>query len=163
MMNAEKRIEAIVDLMRRDDSVDAPADSVKWAKNLFRSRIEEPGKSLIQRIFAVLQMDLTPDQAAFGERSAAAGQARQMLFEAGEYAVDLRIKGLKKGFEIRGQVLGAGFEQAGLVLANDATVFETTADGPGEFRFEAVPGGEYSLTISGGEGEIVVERLNVSD
>ena len=58
-MNSEKKIEEIVRLMQRDDSMDAPQESVKWAKNLFRGRIAESGTSFVRRVIAVLQMDLS--------------------------------------------------------------------------------------------------------
>ena len=93
--NSEKQIlEEIINLMMKDDSADAPEDAVKWSKNLFRTRAAaEPKKSLVQKVLAILQMDLAPNKAAFGERSAGTAQERQMLFQAGESnAVDLRIR-----------------------------------------------------------------------
>jgi len=89
---SERKIEKIINLMQTDDSADAPTDSVRWAKNLFAARAVMPKKSIVQKVLAVLQINLSPNKAAFGERSASATQARQMLFQAGENALDLRIK-----------------------------------------------------------------------
>src|ERR1044072_2344307 len=102
MKNSEKQfLEEIVSLMQRDESVDAPQDAIKWSKNLFRTRAAEPKKSFVQKILAVLQVDLAPNKAACGERSAAAAQERQMLFEAGDNGIDLRIKETEKGFVVK--------------------------------------------------------------
>ncbi len=73
-------------------------DSVKWAKNIFRTRAAEPKRSFAQKVLGVLQMDLSPDKPAYGERSASAGQVRQMLFGAGENSIDLRITKNRKRF-----------------------------------------------------------------
>ena len=97
----ENLINKIVSLMETDSSVDAPTDAIKWAKNIFRTRAVEPKKSLVQKVLAVLQIDLSPNKAAFGERSASGAQARQMLFQAGDNSIDLRIAETEKGFNLR--------------------------------------------------------------
>ncbi len=51
--------------MKSDDSKDAPSDSLIWVKNLYRSRASQPAKSIIQKILAVLEMDLSKNQPAF--------------------------------------------------------------------------------------------------
>ena len=108
----DELINKIIHLMQTDDSADAPADSVKWAKNIFRTRAAEPKKSLVQKVLAVLQMDLSGAQPAFGERSASASQTRQMLFQAGDNSIDLRISKSEKGLLVQGQILGEGFAGA---------------------------------------------------
>lgn len=155
----EQTIAKVISLMQTDDSVDAPQDSIKWAKDIFRARAAEPKKSAVKRFLAVLQMDLPPGEAAFGERSASASQARQMLFQAGENAIDLRISRGEKGFSLHGQVLGEGFENCTVKLGR----FETTADELGEFRFNRVPKGIYDLTLQTGDGEIVIENLDINE
>ncbi len=158
MKNSEKQfLEEIVSLMQRDESVDAPQDAVKWSKNLFRTRAAEPKKSFVQKILAVLQVDLAPNKAAFGERSAAAAQERQMLFEAGANGVDLRIKETEKGFVVKGQILGENFAKCTVKLG-DA---ETKANDLSEFSFAGVPAGKYDLTLNSGEAEITIENLEI--
>ena len=158
-MNGEndKTMEKIVRLMRTDDSADAPPDAVKWAKNLFLSRAAAPKKSLLQKITAVLQMDLPANEAVFGERSASSAEARQMFFEAGENAVDLRIAETEKGFVVRGQTLGAGFENCAVEIGEAAT----RANERGEFQFGEIERGEYNLILRTAEKEIVVEGLKL--
>ena len=143
--------------MQHDQSIDAPQDSIKWSKNVFRARAAQPAKSFVQKIMAVLQMDLAPNKAAFGERSAAAAQERQMLFAAGENRIDLRIKEGEKGFDLKGQILGEGFAGS-LVRFGD---FETKTSQLSEFSFNDLPGGSYDLTLFSGETEIIVENLEI--
>src|ERR1044072_3629671 len=92
-------------VMRADNSADAPADSIKWAKNLFRTRMTAPRQTVAQKILAVLQMDLSQMSPAFGERSASSAVgAAQMLFQAGENSVDRRGSAAAKAGE-KGLVL----------------------------------------------------------
>ena len=147
--------------MQRDDSVDAPADSIRWANNLFRTRAAEPKSSFIKKLVAVLQMEIAPDKPAFGERSASTSSVRQVLYRADENAVDLRIEKVKKGFTIRGQVLGEGFAGAKAMLSDDVRTFETTANESSEFRFDNVPPGSYQLTVRGSQVEIELKGVNM--
>ena len=162
MMSTEKNIQNILELIGRDDSVDAPTDSIRWASNLFRTRAIEPKSSLLKKLVGVLQMEIAPNKPAFGERSATASTARQVLYGAGENAVDLRIEKSKKGFTIRGQVLGEGFAKASATLSDDMKTFETTSNNLGEFRFDNVPAGNYKLSIYGSAMEIELKGVNVS-
>jgi len=154
--NKEQEINRIIYLMQRDKSVDAPTDAIRWAKNIFLTRAVEPKKSMIEKVLAVLQMDLSPNRAAFGERSGSASQAKQMLFQAGENALDIRIEKTEKGFILHGQVLGEGFANCTVKLS----AFETTANEIGEFKLE-IPSGLYNFSVQGGEKEIVVEDLEL--
>ena len=148
--------------MRQDDSVDAPADSIRWASNLFRTRAVGSKTSFVKKLAAVLQMDLAPNKPAFGERSTSASAVRQMLYRAGDNAVDIRIEKSKKGFAIRGQILGDGFANAAVRLADDIRSFDSTASETSEFQFNDVPGGAYELTIRGSEVEITLKAIDIS-
>lgn len=156
--NNDQTIEKIILLMQTDDSIDAPKDSIKWAKNLFKTRIAQPKKSILKKVLTVLQVDLAPNQAAYGERSVGSAQSRQMLFQAGENALDIRIAETKHGFEIYGQILGKGFER-GTVKVGD---FETNTNELGEFKLSGIPKGDYSLTVQNNENEITVEILSLT-
>ncbi|MBS1797878.1 MAG: hypothetical protein JSS81_28920 [Acidobacteria bacterium] len=156
----EKLLSQIVHLMQTDQSADAPADAVQWSKNLFRSRAAAPKKSVVQRIMAVLQMDLSPDQAAFGERSATAS-ARQLLFAAGDYHIDLRIAASKKGATVSGQIIGEELAATRVGLEGPAGTLATEANEIGEFRFETVAKGVYDLSLTIADREIVVENIEI--
>lgn len=151
----ENLINKIVSLMEADKSVDAPSDSIKWAKNIFRTR--EPQKSLIQKVLAVLQMDLSPNKAAFGERSASGAAARQMLFSAGEIGIDLRITSGEKGSILRGQILGEGFANCTVKVGE----FQTKSNELSEFSFAEIPHGKYHLILQTSETKIVIENLEI--
>lgn len=159
--NNDRTIEEILNLMQRDDSVDAPADSIQWAKNLFRARVAAPKKSLTQKVLAVLQMDLAPNRTVFGERSATSPAVRQMLFEAGENSLDLRISQTKKGLNLRGQILGEGFANCAIKLTARSISFEARANELSEFNFAEIPAGKYDLILQNDENEIVVAGIDL--
>lgn len=159
--DSDKFLRHIVERMQQDDSVDAPADSVKWAKNLFLSRAEQPQRSVVQHLKALLKFDLAPGKAAFGERSASSAAARQMLFEAGEFTVDLRISGSGKGREVRGQIFGPELSGGRVELSAAGITRKTEVGEMGEFVFRSVSIGEYSLTLTFGETAIGIEGLTI--
>jgi len=154
---SERKIEKIINLMQTDDSADAPTDSVRWAKNLFAARAVMPKKSIVQKVLAVLQINLSPNKAAFGERSASATQARQMLFQAGENALDLRITEIENKFDLHGQILGEGFANAVVKIGE----FETTANETSEFKVQKIQKGIYDVHLQSGDKEIVIENLEI--
>lgn len=158
----EDLINKIVYLMQTDKSADASADSIQWSKNLFRARTTEPKKSLVQKVLAVLQMDLSPDKAVFGERSASASQVRQMLFSAGDNSIDLRITQVNKRFTIAGQILGEGFTEAEIKLTNTKKTFIQKTNELGEFTFENISKDKYTLSLALNNKEIVIENIEIS-
>ena len=154
----DELLNKIIRLMRTDEAADAPAESVRWAKNLFRTRaVSEPKKSLVRKVLAVLQMDLSGGRAGFGERSGAPSATRQMLFQAGESGVDLRVEKTETGFHVRGQILGAGFANCVVRLGD----FETRSNDLSEFNFAAVTAGKYDLVLRADEEEILIEGLEL--
>lgn len=156
-MNSEQFLDKIISLMQTDNSFDAPIDSISWAKNIFRTQVREPKQSMVKRFLAVLQIDLSANKPVFGERSTSSA-IRQMLFQADDAAIDLRISNTPNGFLLKGQILGAGFENSTIKLGD----FKTTTNELAEFGFNQIPSGEYSLTIQTNEKEVVIENLNLS-
>lgn len=151
----------MIDLMQRDLSVDAPADSIRWASNLYRMRSVEPKQSLVQKIAAVLQMEIAPNKAAFGERSASASQVRQMLFKAGDNAIDVRIEAKDDAVSIRGQILGEGLSGAQVRLFNEINSYETVSSEISEFSIDGIEPGQYELTVTGDAVEITLKTLTL--
>ncbi len=147
--------------MRRDDSTDAPADSIKWASNLFRTRATEPSRTIVQKLVAILQMEIAPNRPAFGERSASTSQMRQLLFRAGDHAIDLRVEPKNKVFSVRGQILGDGCSDASVKLFNDIHDLGTQANEMCEFGFDDVPAGRFELLISGKGFEISLKTIDI--
>lgn len=155
----EKLHEHIIQRMQSDSSVDAPADALHYVKNLYRTMVAKP--SLLKRMIAVLNMDLAPNQPAFGERSGSDSQVRQMLFDADEYAIDMRIKEAVNAFNLRGQVLGYGFENGVVELTDAAGSIVERLDEFSEFTLSNIASGEYSLVIRGTGSEIFVEKFTL--
>ena len=158
-MNNERdeNLKRIIHLMQTDDSVDAPVDAIKWSKGIFRARAADRKPSAVERILAVLKADLAPGKAVFGERSGTA-EARQMLFEAGDAAIDLRIASAESGFDVRGQVIGDGFEGCEVSLG----LMSAAANERGEFIFRGVEPGEYDLVMRSESSEIAIEKIRIS-
>lgn len=160
--NNEDLLNKIVHLMQTDNSADAPKDSIAWSKNLFLSRAAEPKKSIMQKVLARLQMDLSPNKAAFGERSASsASDVRQMLFGAGDYQIDLRIAKANKGFTVTGQILGEDFAGAEIKLFSDGKNFTAKTNELGEFRFDNLSKDKYTLSLIFKDKEIVIENIEI--
>jgi hypothetical protein len=155
----EQRLEHIIRRMQTDTAVDAPADVVGYVKNLYRSRMTQPARSVLERVMAVLKVDLAPDRAAFGERSTGDGQARQMLFDSGQNAVDLRIKATDKGFELRGQVLGSGFANGEIEVLGPQDTIVSKLTEVGQFDLSGLAAGDYSVSIKGSDKEIFIDQL----
>jgi hypothetical protein len=153
----DENLKRIIHLMQTDGSVDAPADAIKWSKDIFRTRAAERKPTVAETVLAVLKMDLAPGKAVFGERSGTA-EARQMLFEAGPNAVDLRISASEEGFVVRGQVLGEGFENCDVSLGDRAE----RANDRSEFVFKAIRPGVYDLVLNAGGSEIAIEKIEIS-
>ena len=86
---------------------------------------------------------------------AAGGAARQMLFDSGDNAVDLRITSTENGFDLRGQILGDGFDGAEVTIGGQTT----TVDDMGGFKFASLSSDEHTLVIRGAISEIVIEKL----
>ncbi len=154
----EEKLEHIISRMQADTSVDAPSDTLKYVKDLFRTRASASVPTMLERIAAVLKIDLEPNRAAFGERSAAGGAARQMLFDSGDNAVDLRITSSDNVFHIRGQILGGGFDGAEVTISEQTETIDET----GGFRFGSLSSGEHTLVVRGSVSEIVIEKLILS-
>ena len=155
--NNDREIAEIIRLMQMDESTDAPPNAIRWSKNIFRARAIEPKKSIAEKVLAILRVDLSPDRAAYGERSASPSQARQMLFEAGENALDVRIAKADRGFNLHGQILGEGFANGTIKLGE----LEAQINELGEFKLAEIPGGRYNLSVQKGEKEIIVENLEL--
>lgn len=160
-MSSETKVEKIVELMRTDDSVDAPADSLKWARNLIRTQALEPKKTLLRKIVAILKIDILPQNAVFGERSASVSQTRQLFFQAGDNGIDLRISKDSKGLRIQGQIVGTGFEHSSVSLSRGNTSFATVAGDVADFQLRDLPSGSYLFRAEGTGSEIVIEQLEL--
>lgn len=153
----------ILQRMASDTSVDAPADALKYARDLFGTRMAQPKATVLERVFAVLSLDLAPNRAAFGERSSSAAHIRQMLFESGDNAIDIRVTaGEGRGFNIKGQILGEGFETGEAEIEGEGSSITAAIDDLSGFSFTGLSAGEYTLTVRGLRTEIFIDKLTLS-
>ena len=160
MRNEDKKLDHILNRMQSDASVNAPAELIKFARNAFLQRSLEKAPSMLERIVAVLKLDLAPNRAAYGERSAGGSAARQMLFDAGDEVVDLRVTANGDVFDIRGQHIGNA-TAANVRLESADLQLHATNDEIAGFAFANVPGGNYCLTIKFADREVVIEQITL--
>ena len=150
LKDTNQQLEHIINLMKKDDSVDAPTDAVKWSKNIFRARAAEPKKSLVDKIVAVLQIDLSKNQTVFGERFSGSKESK-IFVTVGEYAVDVRIEKAEKGWKLQGQVLGEFAPESIVRFEGKDSVFEAKIDEYGEFFCRTDSLEEYKILIVASE------------
>jgi anti-sigma factor RsiW len=150
----------LIDLMRSDDSVDAPAHVIARAVRLMRPPpvAPAPGAGLLQRIVAVLRGDSRQQPLAAGLRS---GQAvRSLTYSAEAWDLDLQLTPQAGRWQLHGQLLGP--ELAGVVeLSAGAEPLAATINELGEFSLPPVAPGAYTLRLRLGTHEILVAPLEL--
>lgn len=147
----------ITGLMLKDRSFDAPEDSIKWAKNLFRTRVPKTKTSAIKKIFALLQMDISQGQ-VFAERSTSSS-VRQMLYRADKNTLDIRVMKDDKKNTIAGQILGDDFRGCETQLRQKGKSFVATINDMNEFKFSGIESGKYRMVIRKEKIELVLDEL----
>jgi anti-sigma factor RsiW len=154
----------VATLMRADTSVDAPRALVFDAVQLFRSRRAEESPGLLRRIVAALAFDSSTRTPAFGVRSGQAAPARQLLFGAGDFDVDLRLAAGEEGWTVSGQVLGpceGGRVEAFASGAHDDPAARASLNDLCEFTLPPVPEGVYALRLRLNDTEIEIPELSL--
>jgi hypothetical protein len=156
------RLENILGLMRTDEAEDAPREVVSRAINLFRSRAVSQVPSVIQRIAAALSFDSFQMSPAYGVRSGQAAPARQLLYNAGEYDLDLRLSETSEGWIVAGQLLGQECATGGHVeLTGTQDVVQAELNEQCEFNLSAVPTGNYKLSLRLTDLEVEIPELEL--
>ena len=162
-----ERLGRLTALMRADDSEDAPAEALAGVLRMFRAHAAaaapaEPG--LLRRLVAALTFDSSGFQPAFGVRSGQPAPARQLLFSAGAFDVDLRLAPGAEGWTVSGQVLGpcrGGEVEA--VGPEGSVAARATLNDLCEFTLlPPVSGGAYTLRLRLDETEIEIPELTLS-
>jgi hypothetical protein len=155
------QVERLTQMMRSDNSEDAPRDVLAAALSLFPARPAREG--FLRRVVAALSFDSTAPAPAFGVRSGQASSTRQLLFSAGDVDVDLRVAPDAEGWAVSGQVLGecaggwaelGGAEESG--RAARAELNELC-----EFALPAVPAGSYTLRLRLDDLLVEIPDLNL--
>jgi len=149
------RIKNLLQVMRQDESVDAPRDVLAYAINLYGQRNVTQKPALVERVIAALTFDSFTGSPAFGLRSGQAA-ARQMVYSAADNDVDLRIERREPDrWAIAGQLLGKcnGGE---VTLHGENQWVSAVLNEECEFALPSVPAGNYALIITLADIEIEV-------
>lgn len=150
---------SVVGLMRTDRAEDAPPELVSRAINLFHSRVASRQPSLVKRIVAALSFDSLQMSPAFGVRSGQAS-ARQLLFVAGDYDLDLRITQSGEMWNVSGQVFGEECSGGKIELEGE-TAIQADLNNQCEFTMAAVPTGSYQLRLRLPDLEVEIPQLEL--
>jgi hypothetical protein len=132
-------------LMRSDVIESAPAELVKYAKNIFRQRAAYPGPSALSRIVAALTFDSFTAAPAHGLRSQAGG--RQLVYSTDTIDIDVRVSAENEEWQIAGQVPGSFCASGKVTLENDSFSATSKLSELCEFSFNSVPEGTYRLSV----------------
>lgn len=151
----------VIQVMRADDSQDAPEYMVNRAIRLFRTRhpqTAEPG--LRRRLIAALRLDSARQPFAFGVR-AAPQAARELLFDIDhENELEVRIEPTDGGWRVVGQVLGA-CTGGQVLLEGSAGQVTTELNGLCEFSLPPQPGAIYKLVLRLEDADVEVPILEL--
>lgn len=151
----------LTQMMRTDDSVDAPRDLLAGALNLFRARPTREG--FLRRVVAALSFDSGALRPAFGVRSGQSTSSRQLLFSAGDVDVDLRLAPGEEGWAVSGQVLGecaGGWAELG-GAEDEGRAARAELNELCEFALPAVPAGSYTLRLRLDDLLVEIPDLNL--
>lgn len=160
------QLDQLINLMRTDDSVEAPQALIARALNVFQRRpqtelAKESRPSLIKRLVASLSFDSLSATPAFGFRSGQT-QSRQLIFTAGEIDLDLRLAPLSEGWNLSGQVLGGKCGGGEVELQSEAGLTSAPLNDLCEFVLAPVPPGHYRLLLRLEDLELEIPELELS-
>lgn len=155
-----ERLKQAITLMRKDTSADASPQSVAAVLRLFRLQ-RKTTESALKKIFAALKFDSLTLTPAFGLRAGASSE-RQVLFNAGEYDLELQIRPTGKGWIVSGQVLGP-CEGGQIEMRGDKASAQATLNDLCEFTLPQVEAGHYDLTLRLGDVELEVTELKLGE
>ena len=149
-----------IGLMRSDDVEDAPANLVKYAKNMFTGRSANREPSRLARLLASLTFDSLTAKPAFGLRSGLSA-GRQLVYSTEMADIDLRVSPQSGEWEIAGQILGSSQSRGKVNLKSDSFSVSADLNELSEFGFQSVPSGIYSMFVQFPELEIEIPPLQL--
>lgn len=157
------RLEAVVAHMRSDTSEDAPPAAVAYALSLFRPRAAaapSSATSRARRLIAALKFDSFGMEPAYGVRSDRAG-ARQRLYAAGDYELDVRVAAGPEAWTVSGQVLGPLCAGGRVELEGAAGAARAELNEQCEFTLPPVPSGSYNFRLLLPDAEVEIPDLEL--
>jgi hypothetical protein len=155
----------MLELSATDESFDFPEDLIQWSVAQFKAASSTAPSRM--QIFAKLVFDnLLPARAVEVRSTAPPVGTRQMLYNAGNYDVDIRIEQLPdmNSFHLIGQIMTAGNtggQLEGLIirLRGGASDASAVTDARGMFHLRSIKPGEYDLIINVPEGDLVINAI----
>lgn len=144
-------VTSVIALMRSDDSEDAPDHVINRAIRLLRPA-PDAAPGLLRRIAAALRFDSAAAPLAMGMRSDQEAP-RQLLFEAEDRDLDVRIAAGAGQFRISGQILGPD-EGGSVELIGAKLTVRVGLNLLSEFTLPPVPPGRYRLVLRQGDREV---------
>lgn len=145
-------------LLRAGDLADAPPPVLERAIGVFKTRPKAKQPGTLRRIIAVLSFDSGLPQPVLGVRSALPG-ARQMLFDAEPFQLDVRVARAGDDVMLSGQVLGPC--DGGEVVLRGPQQASARLNELCEWVLPAVPVGVYELVLRVGEAEVSIANLGL--
>ena len=149
-----------VGLMQADDVEDAPANLIKYAKNMFTGRSASREPSRLARVLASLTFDSLTARPAFGLRSGVSA-GRQLVYSTQIADIDLRVSPQSGEWEIAGQILGSSQSAGTVNLESDSFSASVDLNELAEFGFQSVPSGIYRMFVHLPELEIEIPPLQL--
>ena len=149
----------VVGLMRSDKMEDAPSNVLQRAFSIMPRKVVVETPSLIQKIVAALSFDSATFTPAYGVRSGATSTSRQLIFNAGERDVDLRITSHGNEWVIAGQILGCA--EGHVELKGENVTYKAELKELCEFKLPPVKEGTYKLYLMFEDAEIELPEIVV--
>ena len=154
----------LIELMRADTGQNAPVAVIQRANQIFRLRAIAPvaASGRQPRILAVLQFDSLGMAPSFGMRSGKPG-SRQILYQAGENEIDLRIEPSDQAWILSGQVFGEAVANDKAILQGEMLTTWTALNPWKEFVLPPVQNGMYTLLLQLTHLDVEIENLRLGD
>lgn len=155
----------------KDDSFEFSAETIDWSVAQFKAA-SAAAPSRMQILARLIFDNLLPPRPVEVRSMAAPAISRQLLYQAGNYDVDLRLEQFEGADSILvlGQIVSAGKKPADLAaltvelrphgagLAPEVTK-KTETDPRGMFRLHDVPQGEYDIVVRVLEGDLSINAI----
>jgi anti-sigma factor RsiW len=148
-------LERLIGLMRDDKREEPPPRMIEAISGAFATH--RPAR---RRLIGTARFDSAGGLPA--GRRAGAGSERQIVFFAGDLAVDLRLTRADNEWLVSGQVIG-GDRQGQVELHGQDTTIEADIIEPGEFELQPVAAGTYTLLLHMPKLEIEIPALEIGD
>jgi anti-sigma factor RsiW len=156
------KLQRLIACMRRDTAHVTPLSVVQRAIQLFAAENAQMflASGLRNRIVAVVQFDSLNMAPAFGMRSARP-DARQILYRAGPYEIDLRIELGSQAWVVSGQVFGEAAAQDRVILQGEESTSESNLNDLKEFVLPEVQKGTYTLVLALKNMDVLIDNVRV--